>query len=81
MEGANERKLFGQYYPIKAKIVHLESLSAHADQGELLDWMREIKKVPEKVFLIMASHPPWMHLASKQKTPLAGASKSLTFMG
>lgn len=51
-EGAHEIKLFGKYYPVKANIRHLESLSAHADQNELLDWMGSIKNIPETVFLI-----------------------------
>ncbi|WP_438710903.1 MBL fold metallo-hydrolase RNA specificity domain-containing protein [Aquimarina muelleri] len=51
-EGAHEIKLFGKYYPVKAKIHQIESLSAHADQQELLDWMGTIKNIPEKVFLI-----------------------------
>ncbi|MCP4974747.1 MAG: MBL fold metallo-hydrolase [Maribacter sp.] len=52
LEGAHELKLFGKYYPVKAKIVHLESLSAHADQSELMQWLNGIKNIPEKVFLI-----------------------------
>lgn len=52
LEGAYELKLFGKYYPIKAKIHHLESLSAHADQSELLHWMEDIENIPETVFLI-----------------------------
>ncbi|HZJ18900.1 MAG TPA: MBL fold metallo-hydrolase [Pricia sp.] len=52
LEGAHEIKLFGKYIPVKAKIEHLESLSAHADQFGLLDWLGEIKNYPEKVFLI-----------------------------
>ncbi|RKS53696.1 metallo-beta-lactamase family protein [Gillisia mitskevichiae] len=51
-EGAHEIKFFGKYYPVKAKIHHIESLSAHADQQGLLDWMTEIKNIPEEVFLI-----------------------------
>ncbi len=51
-EGAHEIKLFGKYYPVKAEIYTVESLSAHADQEELIDWMSEIKNIPEKVFLI-----------------------------
>ncbi|GAA4272859.1 MBL fold metallo-hydrolase [Aquimarina gracilis] len=51
-EGAHEIKLFGKYHPVKAKIHQIESLSAHADQQELLDWMSEIKNVPEKIFLV-----------------------------
>ncbi len=52
LEGAHEIKLFGKYLPVKAKISHLESLSAHADQFELLHWLANIKNFPEKVFLI-----------------------------
>ncbi len=52
LEGAHELKLFGKYHPVNAKIEHLESLSAHADQKELFQWMKEIKNIPEKVFLI-----------------------------
>lgn len=52
LEGTQELKLFGKYYPVKAKIRHLESMSAHADQKELMDWMRDIKNIPEGVFLI-----------------------------
>jgi len=52
LEGAHEIKLFGKYIPVKAKIEHLESLSAHADQNELLFWLSDIKNIPENVFLI-----------------------------
>ncbi|GGG33365.1 MBL fold metallo-hydrolase RNA specificity domain-containing protein [Bizionia arctica] len=52
LEGAHEIKFFGKYYPVKASVKHIESLSAHADQKDLLDWTSEIKNIPEKVFLI-----------------------------
>lgn len=52
LEGAHELKIFGKYIPVKAKIQHLESLSAHADQAELLAWMGTIKNIPERVFLV-----------------------------
>ena len=52
LEGAHEIKFFGKYYPVKATVKHLESLSAHADQEDLLNWMSNIKNVPEKVYLI-----------------------------
>ncbi|MEW4922638.1 MBL fold metallo-hydrolase RNA specificity domain-containing protein [Algibacter sp. 2305UL17-15] len=45
-------RFFGKYYPIKATIKRIESLSAHADQKELLDWMGNIKNRLENVFLI-----------------------------
>jgi len=52
LEGVQELKIFGKYYAVKASIYHEESLSAHADQKELLDWMDVIKNIPERVFLI-----------------------------
>lgn len=52
LEGAYELKFFGKYYPVKAQIDHIETLSAHADQQGLLDWVSEIKNIPEEVFLI-----------------------------
>lgn len=52
LEGAHELKFFGRYYPVKAEIHHIESLSAHADQQGLLDWSSNIKNIPEETFLI-----------------------------
>lgn len=52
LEGTHELKIFGKYIPVKGKIHHLESLSAHADQAELITWMAGIQNIPEGVFLI-----------------------------
>ena len=51
-EGAHEIRFFGNYYPVKATIKTIESLSAHADQEDLLNWMSSIKNIPEIVYLI-----------------------------
>lgn len=51
-DGAHEIRFFGKYYPVKATIKSIESLSAHADQQDLLNWMGRIKNIPEKVYLI-----------------------------
>ncbi|TXD84418.1 MBL fold metallo-hydrolase [Subsaximicrobium wynnwilliamsii] len=51
-DGAHEIKFSGKYYPVKATVKHIESLSAHADQNGLLNWMSAIKNIPEKVYLI-----------------------------
>lgn len=52
LEGARELKIYGKYYPVAAKVEHLESLSAHADQQELLNWMKDIRNIPEMLYLI-----------------------------
>lgn len=51
-EGAHEIRFFGKYYPVKATIKNIESLSGHADQQGLLNWMKTIKNIPEKVYLL-----------------------------
>ena len=56
-DGAHEIRFYGKYYPVKATIKSIESLSAHADQKDLLNWMGNIKNIPEKVFLIHGEPP------------------------
>jgi metallo-beta-lactamase family protein len=50
-EGATEVKFFGEYHPVKAEVKKITSLSAHADQGEILKWLKHFKKAPERVFI------------------------------
>ncbi|HAD97887.1 MAG TPA: MBL fold metallo-hydrolase [Cryomorphaceae bacterium] len=50
-EGAEELKIYGKYYRVKAKVDALHGLSAHADQDELLDWLSEIESAPQKIFI------------------------------
>ena len=51
-DGIDELKIYGHYYKVNAEVRHLKSLSAHADRDELIEWLSEIKNMPEKVFLI-----------------------------
>ena len=51
-EGTHEIKIYGKYYSVKARIETMSSLSAHADQLGLLNWMSEIKVPPEKIFIV-----------------------------
>jgi metallo-beta-lactamase family protein len=52
LEGASEIKLYGKYYSVKSTIENIQGLSAHADQRELLNWVKKIKRKPIKVFII-----------------------------
>jgi metallo-beta-lactamase family protein len=51
-EGAQEAKLFGKYVPVRARITEISSLSAHADQFEILEWLGEFAETPKKIFLV-----------------------------
>jgi metallo-beta-lactamase family protein len=50
-ERTDELKIHGQYVPVKARIVQLEALSAHADYREMLDWLRASNISPKRVFV------------------------------
>jgi len=52
LEGAHELKIFGKYIPVGARVAVLETLSAHADQRELLDWLSGIQVPPAQVYLV-----------------------------
>jgi len=49
--GATSLKMFGEYVPMRAEVVQIEGLSAHADQAGLLAWLKALGKVPEHVFI------------------------------
>ena len=52
LEGAKEIKIRGKYYPVLANILEIESLSAHGDQKDLLNWLSALENKPTKVFLV-----------------------------
>lgn len=53
VSGATEVKIHGQYVKVFAKIHSLENLSAHADRGQILDWL---KTCPVKPSLCLLNH-------------------------
>ncbi len=51
VHGAQFVKIHGELVSIRAEVVNLENLSAHADQAELIEWCNGIKGPPKKVFV------------------------------
>lgn len=49
---AHELKIHGRFYPVKAKTVEIFGLSAHADQAELIIWLKQLNSRPKNVFLV-----------------------------
>ncbi|MCS3869379.1 metallo-beta-lactamase family protein [Chryseobacterium ginsenosidimutans] len=49
---SHELKIHGRYYPVKANIVELTGLSAHADQSELMEWIGKFKDAPQQIMLV-----------------------------
>ncbi|WP_129600169.1 MBL fold metallo-hydrolase RNA specificity domain-containing protein [Anaerophilus nitritogenes] len=51
-EGAKKVKLLGEEVVVEAEIYSIEGFSGHADQNDLIDWMKGFKKLPKKVFIV-----------------------------
>ena len=51
VNGADRIKIHGEYFPVKASVHNLDSLSAHGDYEELLAWLQQSHITPIKVFV------------------------------
>jgi len=51
LRGEPEIKIHGEMYPVNARVVAMSNLSAHADYQEILDWLKNFKQKPKKVFI------------------------------
>jgi metallo-beta-lactamase family protein len=49
---ATQLRIHGKDIPVRAEIVQLASASAHADAGQLLDWLRALPGAPRRVFVV-----------------------------
>lgn len=50
--GMKKIRIYGDEIDVFANIVHMEELSAHADRGELISWLKKIPKKPKKIFVV-----------------------------
>jgi metallo-beta-lactamase family protein len=52
LEGAKTLRIHGADVPVRAEVVELNQLSAHAGQSELLRWLSGFTAAPRQVFLV-----------------------------
>ncbi|MDY6943598.1 MAG: MBL fold metallo-hydrolase [Pseudomonadota bacterium] len=51
VNGADAVKLHGRVVPIRAEVRQINSLSAHADHVEMIDWLRQMPEPPRRTFV------------------------------
>jgi metallo-beta-lactamase family protein len=51
LSGAESIKIHGEYFPVRAEVVNLDLLSAHADRAGLLAWLACLPHPPRQVFV------------------------------
>ncbi len=50
--GAPAVKMYGHEVHVRARIESIENLSAHADYGEILAWLKRFSKAPGRTFMV-----------------------------
>jgi metallo-beta-lactamase family protein len=51
-EGARELRIHGQLVPVRARVVTLDGLSAHADREEIFRWLGGFRRPPGRVYVV-----------------------------
>ncbi len=69
LDGAKVVSIDGKNIPVKATVTDTQAMSSHADQAQLLGWLKVIKGV-KKVFLTHGEDGPRAVLSEKIKTDL-----------
>jgi len=64
VEGEDKIKIHGHFYPVAATIESLDFMSAHADQAELLSWLKKIPVAPKRCFITHGEPRAADHLRS-----------------
>ena len=49
--GEKSIRIYGEEVPINAEVASLEGMSAHADAGQIMDWLRTAQTAPKGVYL------------------------------
>ena len=49
--GVDAIKIHGEYVPLRAQVVQIENLSAHADADEILTWVSAFRQPPKRTFI------------------------------
>ncbi|KYG65284.1 mRNA 3'-end processing factor [Bdellovibrio bacteriovorus] len=70
LDGEKEIKLHGMYVDIACKVVPSDSFSAHADRSDLMNWLKQAPKTPQKVFLVHGERSASEELEKRIKTSL-----------
>jgi len=65
IEGAPQVKMFGQLFPVQARVEKLNAMSAHADAAEIVRWLSTFPKPPAVTYLVHGEPPAQVALKAR----------------
>jgi metallo-beta-lactamase family protein len=65
VDGARQVKMLGHQVDVAAHIEKIDSMSAHADQGEILRWLGGFSRPPDRMFIVHGEAGPQDALKDK----------------
>ncbi len=78
--GEKEIKIHGRMWPVKAQILRMDSLSAHADYSEILEWLGHFRAPPRKVFVVHGEPDSALSLCRKIEDKLGWNATVAAYM-
>lgn len=70
VDGAKTLRLHGHPVPVNAEIAKIDSMSAHADRGEIMRWLGTFPQPPARLCLVHGEPAPMDALKQKIETEL-----------
>jgi metallo-beta-lactamase family protein len=70
-DGATHLKMHGQYVPVHAEVVQLQTMSVHADADEVLAWLGRMPEPPRTAYVVHGQAHASTALAGRIRTDLA----------
>ncbi len=58
VEGVSEVRIHGHMVPVRARVARIDSMSAHADRGEILRWLDTFPSPPGRLILVHGEPGP-----------------------
>jgi metallo-beta-lactamase family protein len=58
VDGARDVRIHGQSIAVNARIAKIDSMSAHADRGEIIRWLGTLPSMPARLCLVHGEPAP-----------------------
>lgn len=81
IEGWDPVPIFGVPVPRRARVVHFNGLSAHADREDLLGYVRAINPLPSKIFIVHGEERQAFSLAAAMRLEHSGLDVTVPELG